>query len=442
MPYHPGRTTFTVPYGRESLTFTIPPTMTAAEVDPLPFPTIPDLAKAAREALESPVGSPRLREMARPTDQVCIVVTDATRDCPDSYLVPGLIEELERAGVKPENITLLVGVGMHRPSTPEERLEKLGADIVGRFRIIDHNAQDPAGIVQLGTNESGIPLSVSKLAYESDLLIATGIVEPHQYAGFSGGGKTVTIGAGGEVTITHTHGPAMVDHPKTRLGNLEGNLFRQAVNQVAEAAGLRFIINVVMNDQKQPVAVRAGHPIAAFNELVEIAKKLFTVPIPKAFDVAVGGIGYPKDANLYQASRAASYLHFAPEPVIKPGGLIVLPARCQEGPGQGKGEQNFYHALKNATSLQAFLEESRRVGYPAGEQRAFVMAKVLEYCDVVVVGSECPDIVRDLKMIPLPTMEEAFKLVEERIGKKAEVLVVPHALLTLPVIAREAIGAR
>jgi len=292
--------------------------------------------------------------------------------------VPPLLEELVAAGVRDDDITLLCGIGLHRPSTPEEKVTKLGADVVARYRVIDNEPQNPAALVDLGNTASGIPLSVHSAAYDADLLIATGIVEPHQYAGYSGGRKTVAVGAAGEPMIAFTHGPQMIDHPGTRLGRIDGNPFHEAVSEAARRAGLRFILNVVLDDHKRMVAVRAGEPMAAFLELAALAKELYEVPVPQQYDVVIGGVGFPKDANLYQASRAASYLYFAPTPVVKPGGFLIIPARCEEGAGEGAGEQRFIDKMRGAETMPGLLEELRRTGYPPGAQRAFIMAKVME----------------------------------------------------------------
>ncbi len=425
---------YTVPYGKESLTFELPKTMKGTLIESKRVPPVEDVEKAVAEALAEPVNSPRLRELAKPGDTVCIVFTDITRASPDHLLVPPLLAELEAAGVRDEDITLLCGIGMHRPSTPAEKVAKLGQAVMDRYRVVDHEPQNPEALVDLGVTASGIPLSVNKIAYEADLLIATGIVEPHQYAGYSGGRKTLAVGAAGEKMIAYTHGPQMIDHPGTRLGRIEGNPFHEAVTEAARRAGLKFILNVVLDDEKRVVAVRAGEPEAAFMELVAFAKSIYEVPIPHRYDVAVGGVGFPKDANLYQTSRAASYLHFAPTPVVKPGGFYILPARCQEGVGEGVGEQRFLEKLSGATDMTSLLEELRRTGYPPGAQRAFIMAKVMEECGVIIVGSECPDVVRQAKMIPAADMDEAFHLVIERLGPNLDVLIVPHALLTLPVL--------
>ena len=425
---------YRVPYSKTEIEFELPVGMSGTVAVSKPLPSIEDVPAAVQAALASPVNSPLVQELVKPGDRVCIAFTDITRASPDHLLVPPLLTELKAAGVRDQDITLLCGIGMHRPSTPEEKIAKLGQAVVDRYRVVDHEPQNPGALVDLGTTESGIPLSVNRIAYEADLLMATGIVEPHQYAGYSGGRKTLSVGAAGEAMIAYTHGPQMVDHPGTRLGKIEGNPFHEAVTEAARRAGLRFILNVVMNDEKRVIAVRAGETEAAFAELVQIARSIYEVPIPKQYDVAIGGVGFPKDTNLYQASRAASYLFFAPTPVVRPGGIFIIPARCEEGAGDGVGEQRFLERMKSATDMSSLLSELRHTGYPPGAQRAFVMAKVLEQTDVIIVGSERPEVIRDAHMIPATDLNQAFRIAADKLGANLEVLIVPHALLTLPIV--------
>jgi len=426
---------YAVPFGKSEISFELPAGMTGEVAESLPANPIKDLEGAIREAISSPVGSPALRSLARPHDRVCIVFTDITRSAPEHLMVPALLSELASAGVPDDHITLLCGVGLHRPSTDDEKIIKLGREVMERYRVLDHHAGDSSAMVDLGKTGSGVPLTVNRLAYEADLLIATGVVEPHQFAGYSGGRKTVAVGAAGEATIAFTHGPEMMDHPGTRLAAIEGNPFHEAVSEAARRAGLRFILNVVQDGGKRPVAVLAGHPDAAFQSLVAEARKIYEVPVPRQVDVAVAGVGFPKDANIYQACRAASYLFFAPVPVVRDGGAIIVPAPTPEGVGSGTGEKRFFERMSGASSMVSLLEEMRAFGYPPGAQRAYIMAKVLEKAHVIVAGSRTPDLVRQVHMIPARDMGEAFRIAAEKIGRgELEVLVVPHALLTLPIV--------
>lgn len=425
---------YRVPYGKSSIEFDLPPAMQATVAISKPVEPLEGAWAAIQKALASPLGVPRLRELARKGQRVCIVFTDITRSSPDHLLVPALLDEFEQCGVRDEDITLLCGTGIHRASTPDEKVTKLGRTTVQRYRVVDNEPQNPATLVDLGTTSGGVPVVVHHAVVEADLVITTGIVEPHQYAGYSGGRKTLAIGAAGEATIEKTHGPEFVDHPGTRLGRIDGNPFHHAVTEAARMAGLKFILNVVLDSEKRILHVAAGDPDQAFKELVVFARSVYEIPVAHQYDIAVGGVGYPKDSNLYQASRAPTYLFYAPTPVVRPGGFFIIPARCEEGAGAGVGEQRFLKALRDAPDIKYILDDARRYGYPPGQQRAFVLAKVLEQSRIIIVGSEHPDLVSDCKMIPAKTVDEAFVMAQKSLPKSCQVLVVPHALQTLPVV--------
>jgi len=426
---------YSVPFDKGQLTFDLLPGMRGAVVESNRLPPLADVPDAVQQALARPVNSPPLRRLAKPGDKVCLVFTDVTRVCPDHLLVPPLLAELEAAGVEDRDITLLCGTGMHRPSTAAEKVAKLGQVVVDRYCVVDNAPQNPGALADLGITESGVPVLISRLVHEADLVVTTGMVEPHLLAGYSGGRKTLAVGAAGEATIAHTHGPKMAGNPGTRLGKVDGNPFHEALTEVAQRGGLTFILNVVSDDNKQVVAVRAGQPEPAFLELVAVARDMYEVPIPHQYDVAVAGVGFPKDQNLYQATRAASYLFLAPTSVVRPGGCLIVPAPCPEGVGQGAGEQHYYETMKRATDMHQLLSDLRRDGYPPGAQRAFFMAKVLADNRVIIVGAEHPEVVRDLHMTPAADMEEALHTAVTDLGHSdLDVLIVPHALFTLPMV--------
>ena len=427
-------TVYRVPYSRTEIEFDLPPQMKGTLVTSKFIPPIENVREAIAAALKNPVNSPPVRSLAKQGDRACIVFTDITRSSPDYLLVPPLLSELKLAGVRDEDITLLCGVGLHRPSTSKEKAAKLGQEVVDRYRVVDNEPQNPKELVDLGTSESGIPLSVNKTAYEADLLMATGIVEPHQIAGYSGGAKTLSVGAAGEAMIAYTHGPKMIDNPGTRLGQIEGNLVRDAIDEAARRARLRFITNAIMNDNGQVLAVRSGETGATFRELVTVARSVYEVPVPQQYDVAIAGVGFPKDTNLYQATRAVSYLCFAKTPVVRPGGTIILPAQCEEGAGAGIGEQRFLEEMRKAKDVHSLVENMRRTGYPPGAQRAYFMARALEQYEVIIVGSKDPSIILDAKMVPASDMKEALQIVTKKSKKDLDTIVVPHALLTLPIV--------
>ena len=433
---------YRVPYGHQELEFIVAPWFDVDVVESGTAEPVGDVAEAARAALRTPHGAPPLRDLARETaarrtDATAIIaVTDLTRACPDDALVPPLLDELNAGGITDDRITIIIAIGLHRATTEAEKRQKLGSDVVDRVRVIDSDGRDPSKWADLGPIPPyGVPGFTQKIVKDADLVIATGIVEPHQYAGWSGGRKTIAIGCCGEPVITATHGMRFLEDPGVRLAKIEGNPFHQTVTEIARRAGLRFCLNVVTDDRERVVAVAAGAPDQVLDELVRVGAALYTKPIPKQYDVVIAGVGAPKDVNLYQASRAATYLRFAPTPVVREGGVIVLPAQLPEGEGEGAGEQRFLAALERAASPSAVVEDARR-HFSGGEQRAVMVALTLQHCLVVVAASEAADVVQRAKLRVAVDVEEGLDIAYEHIGrpKKASLLIVPRAIHTLPVV--------
>ncbi len=432
----------------------IPVNWSLTTIEPNPSTPLPDLPAAVEGALAQPLSSPRLTDLASPATRVCLVFTDTTRACPDHILVPAILRELDQAGVPDDHITLLCATGLHRDSTREEKIAKLGRDVAERYRVIDHNTRhcEPrSGEAISGSGQRLLQrekprfammisdnVAVNPLLLDSDLIIATGVVEPHQYAGYSGGSKTVVIGCGSEATIGLTHGPQFLDQPGVRLGRIDGNPFQQFVRDAAQAIGVKFVVNVVLDGEGRSIAVRAGGAIAVHDELVAIARSVYEVPIEHDYDVVIAQVAPPKDVNLYQASRAATYVGLSATPPVRPGGVIIVSARCPEGAGLGRGEERFFTALSQASDLQQLLERYRRDGCPPGEQRAYLLAQVLLNHAVVVVGSQCPEIVEACHLIAASSLDEAIAYAQRRLGATAQVLYLTHPFQTIPNITRRA----
>jgi nickel-dependent lactate racemase len=433
-----------VPYGDGDIEFMIQPWFDIDVVESGTATPIDDLTEATRDALHHPFHSPALWELARDATAkagsrgatAVIAVTDLTRASPDDVLVPPLLDELNTGGIPNERITVIVAVGLHRETTGAEKRDKLGNRVVDRVRVVDSDGRDPAKWADLGPIPPyDVPGFTQRLVKDADLVVATGIVEPHQYAGWSGGRKTVAIGCCGEPVITATHGMRFLEDPGVRLAKIDGNPFHETVNEIARRAGLRFCLNVVTDDRERVVAIAAGAPDAVLRELVAVGERLYTRPISKQYDIAIAGVGKPKDVNLYQASRAATYLRFAPTPVVREGGAIIIPAQLDEGAGEGAGEQRFLAALERAASPAAVVDEAR-LHFAGGEQRAVMVALTLQWCQVIVAASEAPEVVRLAKLRAAVDVEEALDLAYEHIGRpaRASVLLVPRALHTLPVV--------
>jgi nickel-dependent lactate racemase len=373
-----------------------------------------DVRAAAEAALAEPAGPP-LPEVIAPDDTVAIVVTDVTRATPDGVLVDVLLSELEALGVAREQVTVVVGLGLHRPMTEAELEAMLGehADLA-----LNH---DPTETVTVGEVD-GVPIECNRRVAAADSVLSTGMVEPHQYAGFSGGGKTVAIGAGGEPLIRHTHGPEMLAEEGVRLGRIDDNPFRETVDAAGDRCGLDFCLNVT-HGPAGILDVAAGRPRAVVRSLADRAREVLSVDVDGGYDAVVAGVGAPKGANLYQTTRAATYVALGVTNPLREGGQIVIPATLSEGAGQGTGEQRFYEWLSSAESADALYAEMRS-GYEPGAQRAFVVARVLREHDVYITHSEAPDVVEACLM-------SARDRVESAIEPDSDVLVVPDGLNTL-----------
>ena len=373
-----------------------------------------DVRSAAERSVEDPHG-PRLADLANPDDDVAIVVTDVTRATPDDVLLDVLRAALAEAGVDRDQISVVVGLGLHRPMSDEELRAELGAH---SDLAVNH---DPDSAVAVGEVD-GCTVECNSRVVEADLVVSTGMVEPHQYAGFSGGAKTVAIGAGSESLIRYTHGPELLAREGVRLGRIEENPFRETVDRAGDLIGLDFCVNVT-HGPAGILGVSAGRPRPVVSELSDVARESLSVSVDGSYDAVIAGVGAPKDANLYQASRAPTYVALGAHNPLRDGGRLVVPAELPEGAGEGAGERRFYDRLSKAESAVALYEEMK-AGYEAGAQRAFVLARVLCEHPVYVTNSEAPDVVEACLM-------RARESVEDAIEPGSDVLVVPDALHTL-----------
>jgi nickel-dependent lactate racemase len=373
-----------------------------------------DVREAARAAVADPHGA-SLAERVGPDDTVAIVVTDVTRATPDDVLLEVLLAELQQAGLARNQVTVVLGLGLHRPMTDDEI-----ADALGEHAALAVN-HDPDATVDAGTVE-GCPIELNETVAAADTVLSTGMVEPHQYAGFSGGAKTVVVGAGGESQIRYTHGPEMLGRDGVRLGRIEDNPFREFVDEAGDVVGLDFCLNVT-HTPAGIVGASAGDPRAVVADLAGTAREALSVDVDGDYDVVVAGVGAPKDANLYQSTRAATYVALGAKNPLREGGRLVVPAALPEGAGEGTGEQRFYEWLSTADSATGLYEEMAK-GYEPGAQRAFVVARVLSAYDLWVTNSEHPEIVEECLM-------HAAERVEDAVDPGSDVLVVPDTLDTL-----------
>ncbi|MBM4307621.1 MAG: nickel-dependent lactate racemase, partial [Deltaproteobacteria bacterium] len=343
---------YPIPCGKKMIHLEIPDHVPMQWVESKPMSPVSDVGKAVEEAMKHPIESPRLREIVKPGQTVAIIVTDITRKLPEEIIIPLLIKELLAGGIKKGDITAVVATGTHRPNTAEELKEKFG-EVVNEITFINHDASNSKELLNLGKTTNGIPLVFNRIVAQADIRISTGVIETHLFAGYSGGVKSIAVGVAGEETIAATHNYEMLK--QTRLGVTEGNEFRKFLIEATHALGLHFIVNVVQNGKKEVVKVVAGDPVEAFQEGVKTARNLYEVEIEHPGDIVVSGVSHPKSLDLYQASRAGNVVVFGPKPVVTKGGVILIPAPCEDG----CGHPGYCDIMKRADDVDDVIAISR-----------------------------------------------------------------------------------
>jgi lactate racemase len=347
-------------YGRSGLDLEVP--ADAEVITPRLAQALPDPRHSLREALRRPIGSPPMRELVRLQDKVVIVHTDLTRATPNALLLPVLLEELEGAGVLRDNITLLNALGNHRPQTSAELRSLLGDFIVDHYCCLQHDAWAETDLVSLGSTSLGHPVRVNRLYAEADVKILTGFIEPHFFAGFSGGPKGVLPSIAGFESVLSNHGREMIAHPRATWGVTEGNPIWEEMREVALRTAPTFLLNVAMNESNQITGVFAGEFLAAHAVGCAFVGEHALVKVDQPFDVVVTtNSGYPLDQNLYQSVKGMS----AAARVVRPGGAILMAAECSDGlPAHGQYAQ----LLARAGSPQGVLDLLAEPGFHSHDQ--------------------------------------------------------------------------
>ena len=376
-----------------------------------------------RDSLEHPVGSPRLRDLAAGKRRITIIASDHTRPVPSRVIMPQMLAEI-RAGNPDAEITILVATGLHRSTTLAELAAKFGDDIVSRERIVVHDCDDAANLVRLGTLPSGGNLVVNRLAVECDLLVSEGFIEPHFFAGFSGGRKSVLPGIASRETVMYNHNSGFIASPNARTGVLEGNPIHEDMLFAARAAKLAFIVNVVIDAAHQPIFSVAGECEAAHRVGREfLASKCRMAAVPADIAVSTNG-GYPLDQNIYQSVKGMT----AAEATVKQGGVIIMFAEAADG----HGGESLYRTFKDEPDLERMMNAflARRPEDTIVDQwESQILARVLLKARVVLVSSCDDSLVRDMHMIPAHSAAEAMEIAKSLVGRPDyTVTVVPDGV--------------
>jgi len=412
-------------YGMEGLEVDLPQDRVTI-IEPVFRPAIADPHAALVAAMRAPLGRPPLRTLVQRGQTVAISVCDITRAQPRQEMLTALFAEMP--DIRPEDVTILIATGTHRTNTPAEVEKMLGADIARRYRVVNHDSRDDASLEFVGTTTTGVPVHLNRAWMSADVRITTGFVEPHFFAGFSGGPKMVAPGLAGLGTVLVLHDARRIAHPNATWGTTEGNPIHDDVREIAGMTGVHFAVDVTLNREQKITAVFAGDLFLEHRAACESAMSDAMRAVEAPFDVVLTtNSGFPLDQNLYQAVKGMS----AAAKVVKPGGTIVCAAECCDGlPSHG----SYGQVLASQPSPEKLLAMINAPGYSVPDQWQVQIQAQLQIKATVMVktGGLTPDAVRAAHFQPVDDVGAAVAEAMRHAGPGATLCVLPHGPQTIP----------
>lgn len=418
-----------IPYGTTQLTVAVPKNATVLRSHHTP--ALFDEHNAFLQALHNPISSRPLAELVRPTDRVAIVISDITRPTPNERMVPWLLEEL--AFVPRSQFVILNGTGSHRANTREELIQMLGEEIVETVEIVNHSAFEEETLAYQGTTSSGVPVWVNRRYLEADFRIVTGFIEPHFFAGFSGGPKGVIPGLGGLQTIQALHSAPLIGDPRATWAVLAGNPVHEGVRAAVSLCPPEFMVNVTLDQERHITAVFAGHYVEAHYVGCDMVLQQATQAVEQPFDIVItSNNGYPLDQNLYQSVKGMT----AAAQIVRQGGAIVMLAECRDGlPDHG----SYKSILQMRETPLDLLQMINAPDFQMHDQWQVQKQAIVQLQADVYLHSSLPeDVVRAAKLIPTPDIQETINQLLTRYGPNPRIAVLPEGPLMVPYVAEPA----
>lgn len=415
-----------IPYIHTTLSLEIPETHSAEVLIPAHAgnPYTENQMKAVEEALASPIESALLCDLARDKQNITIICSDHTRPVPSRYIIPPMLREI-RKGNPDANIVLLIATGMHRPTTREELVAKFGEEIVEKETIMIHKCREEENLVEIGILPSGAPLVINRYAAEADLLLSEGFIEPHFFAGFSGGRKSVLPGVCGYKTVLGNHCAGFINSPNSRTGILTDNPIHRDMIAAAKLAKLAFIVNVVLDEEKRVCNAVAGHPEYAHAAGVEFLKQSCQVKPEKKGDIVItSNGGAPLDQNMYQAVKGLT----AAEAAGVDNAVLILCSGCTDGAG-GDDFYEAFHSCESPEALYADILKRAQDETEPDQWEAQILARVLcRFRVILVCEPSFRERAQEMKLETAASLGEAFAMAEASKGKDAHTVVIPDGV--------------
>jgi lactate racemase len=417
-------------YGKTGLKVQVPDhnlykILSMKTVEPIPDPTM-----AVAKSLTQPIGlSSSLFDMAKDKQSACILICDITRPVPNKILLPPILRTLKAAGIQRNKITILIATGIHRPNLDEELLELVGEEIAGQYHTVNHYSNDLSAHVHLGATSRGTQIWLDKRFVEADLKIATGFIEPHLMAGFSGGRKLIVPGISSLETMRFMHGPRIMEHPKSREGVIEGNPFHEEAVEIAQKVKVDFIVNVALNEKKQIVGIFSGHLEKAHEHGIEFVKQTVSDTVSEPVDIVITtSAGYPLDTTYYQSIKGMT----AATPIIKTDGTIIIAAKCEAGLGSREFAKLATDPRPYQDIADDIIAESSFV-IDQWQFEKFVQAR--RKAEIVLIADGLDSKIKDQLHIKWSeTVENAIAAALLKHGAGATIAVIPKGPYLLPQI--------
>lgn len=420
--------TFNLPFGKEKIKLELPEEQVAGVLvsHAHEYKAPKSEAELVADALANPIGSPKLSDLAKGKKNCVIISSDHTRPVPSHVIMPQLLAEL-RKGNLDIDITILIATGMHRATTKEELIAKYGKEIAEHEKFVIHVSRNDEDMVSIGTLPSGGDCRINKLAANADLLISEGFIEPHFFAGMSGGRKSVLPGIASKVTVLANHCSEFINSPNARTGILQGNPIHEDMLYAAKAAKLAFICNVVIDADKKVIAAFAGDREKAHYAGADFEMKLAGVkPVPADIVITTNG-GYPLDQNIYQSVKGMT----AAEATCKEGGVIIDVSSCSDG----HGGEDFYNNLKNAESIQKAMDEILARGRNEtvfDQWEAQILMRMLLKFTIIMVTEAPQQMIEDMHMKYAASIDDALAMAKDVLAKKGitdpKITVIPDGV--------------
>ncbi len=423
-----------LPYGKKYLSVNLPDNLNLEIIKTKYVEGLPDEERAVSDALKAPIGYPPLSEIVKSSDRVGIIFSDITRATPYRRILPPLLNELKK--IPDEQVVLFCATGTHRPNTKEELFGIIGKEVVNRFKIIQNDALDEFSHASLGTTSLGTPVNILKSFLDCDIGIATGFIEPHFFAGFSGGGKAVMPGLASIETVLSNHSVKNIDNPGATWAVTEGNPIYKDIMESAEICEGQFrvslfLLNVALNRDKAITGVFAGDLRIAHRKGCAFVKDASMRPVEKAFDIVItSNSGYPLDLNLYQTVKGMS----AAAQIVRKGGSIIVASSCWDGiPEHGR----YGELLKTSRSPGELLDRIRKPGFASIDSwQAQIHASICKKAHVYLYSEQLSDKQIEGAFLKVSrSIEETLMSLLEVYGRDASVCVLPEGPMTIPYIS-------